>query len=87
MTIQPLVENAIRAFDVNAIDYLLKPYTEERFMQAIEKIKCTSLLKENQQERIESLLKQVKESKPYPERIFIRSNGKVKPVLVGILSG
>lgn len=31
-------EYAIRAFDVNAVDYLLKPYTRERFNRAIERV-------------------------------------------------
>lgn len=30
-------EYAIRAFEVNAVDYILKPYTESRLVQAIEK--------------------------------------------------
>lgn len=31
-------EFAIKAFEVNAVDYLLKPYTKERFQEAINKI-------------------------------------------------
>lgn len=31
-------EFAIKAFELNAIDYLLKPFTDERFDQAIEKV-------------------------------------------------
>lgn len=30
-------EFAVRAFDINALDYLLKPFTDERFDQAIQK--------------------------------------------------
>jgi len=30
---------AIRAFDVHAIDYLLKPFTDERFRQSLERAK------------------------------------------------
>ncbi|MCX6271914.1 MAG: LytTR family transcriptional regulator DNA-binding domain-containing protein [Bacteroidetes bacterium] len=30
---------AIKAFEMNAVDYLLKPYPKERFLQAIEKVK------------------------------------------------
>ncbi|MEM9920263.1 MAG: LytTR family DNA-binding domain-containing protein, partial [Bacteroidota bacterium] len=29
---------ALKAFEVNAVDYLLKPYTKERFAKAIEKV-------------------------------------------------
>jgi two-component system LytT family response regulator len=32
-------EYAIKAFDMNAVDYLLKPFSRERFSKAIEKAK------------------------------------------------
>ncbi|OXA79608.1 two component transcriptional regulator, LytTR family [Flavobacterium aquidurense] len=36
---------AVQAFEVNALDYLMKPIREERFAQAIEKIRNTISLK------------------------------------------
>ncbi|QOG02453.1 LytTR family DNA-binding domain-containing protein [Flavobacterium sp. MDT1-60] len=36
---------AVKAFEVNALDYLMKPIREERFTQAIEKIRNTINLK------------------------------------------
>jgi two-component system LytT family response regulator len=33
-------EYAVRAFDVQAIDYLLKPYDRERFMQSVDRVKA-----------------------------------------------
>lgn len=33
-------EFAVEAFDLNAVDYLLKPFTLERFVQAVEKAKA-----------------------------------------------
>ncbi len=38
---------AIRAFEVNAIDYLLKPFTKTRFANAIERIRARARLGEN----------------------------------------
>ncbi len=58
---------AVRAFDVNAIDYLLKPFDEKRVHQAIDKVRTRraaerSLVTEtipqaSSDERLESLLK------------------------------
>ena len=31
-------EYALKAFDVSAVDYLLKPYTKERFIQSVKKV-------------------------------------------------
>ncbi len=38
---------ALKAFDVQAVDYLLKPYDDERFMQALEHAKNQIILKDN----------------------------------------
>jgi two-component system, LytTR family, response regulator len=46
---------AIKAFEVNAIDYLLKPYTEERLKEAVERA-------------FEKIKKPVKEKKDLPAR-------------------
>jgi two-component system, LytTR family, response regulator len=32
-------EHAVRAFEINAVDYLLKPFTEERLHQALERVR------------------------------------------------
>ena len=58
---------AVRAFDVNAIDYLLKPFDEKRVHQAIQKVRDRRTVRDapttetvpqaSSEERLESLLK------------------------------
>lgn len=36
---QPYDEYAIKAFEKNAVDYLMKPFSRDRFAQAIDKVK------------------------------------------------
>jgi two-component system response regulator LytT len=50
-------EYAIKAFELNAVDYLLKPFNEERLSQTIEKIEASPKGKaiEQQQKAIEEL--------------------------------
>ncbi|WP_445665638.1 LytR/AlgR family response regulator transcription factor [Fodinibius sp. AD559] len=44
-------EYAIRAFDINAVDYLLKPYTKKRFLEALKRVRQIAG-DNNQQKRI-----------------------------------
>ncbi len=40
-------EYAIKAFEMNALDYLMKPISEKRFKQALEKVLATSISEES----------------------------------------
>lgn len=70
---------AIRAFDINAVDYLLKPYTRERFMEALERVEEIAG-DANRQERIRALLQQVKKDEEYPKQLFVRSRDRIVPI-------
>jgi len=49
-------EYAVEGFDLDAVDYLLKPFTIERFEQAVNKVKQQFLLKRGQENEMEDLL-------------------------------
>lgn len=66
-------EHALKAFELNAIDYLLKPYTQERLLTAIEKVKNQySVQKEKVYEHISELHTEPK------ERIIVKDKRKMK---------
>ncbi|NGP89654.1 LytR/AlgR family response regulator transcription factor [Fodinibius halophilus] len=75
-------EYAIHAFDINAVDYLLKPYTKARFNEAITRVQKIAGQDDTRQERIRALLKQVDEKEKYPDRLFVRSRDQIIPVEV-----
>jgi two-component system, LytTR family, response regulator len=68
-------EYAIKAFETNAIDYLLKPFTQERFNLAIEKWKNTQ---ENNQNSIEKLNKAAHKFPEEESRIVIKDGNEIK---------
>lgn len=77
---------ALRAFDVAAVDYLLKPFDDERFEQAFERAKRTLRLQnvDKARDRLLELLRDEPETKApsYLERIAVDMRGKVKVVPV-----
>lgn len=70
-------EYALKAFEVHAVDYLLKPYTKERFKIAVERLNGNHQKLGN---LTESLLM---EKTDYPSRVLVQQNRKLITVAVG----
>lgn len=67
---------AIRAFDLSATDYLLKPYTEKRFGEALEKaIKKIAFNKSN--DAVKEIISYTQENEADLERIVVRNGSKI----------
>jgi two-component system, LytTR family, response regulator len=79
-------EYALRAFEVSAVDYLLKPFDRERFRAALERAKKTlrSRSTDELQDRVDALLRLL-EAAPVPatgerkpgQRIVVKDAGRV----------
>jgi len=65
-------EYALRAFDANAIDYLLKPYTKERFKKAIRKVITTVNDTVMWEKKISSFLDSYKSKVNYLDQITVK---------------
>jgi two-component system, LytTR family, response regulator len=78
-------QHAIQAFEINAIDYLLKPVTEERFAQALGRAKARINLKppDEANRQIISLLQTIASPRRHLQRLAVRSAGKTVFVDVG----
>lgn len=68
---------AIQAFEVNALDYLLKPFSRERLNKAIERALREYSSKMDFSSKISSLLETLKKQSRYLERIGVREHGKI----------
>lgn len=64
---------AIRAFEVDAVDYLLKPYTRPRLLKAIERAVRSSHETSDQRARILSLLEHYRQSASRLSRLTVRT--------------
>ena len=79
---------ALRAFDVHAIDYLLKPFTDDRFRQSLDRAK-----QQVRQGRLGDLSRKLVAlldhdepapvRQPYLDRLVVKSGGKVTLLPVG----
>jgi two-component system LytT family response regulator len=72
-------EHAIRAFEVNALDYLLKPCTEERFKKAVQRARdqLQNGARGQVNPHLAALLKQVHTTTPGGGRILVRSADRI----------
>lgn len=76
-------EFAIKAFEAHAVDYLLKPFSKERFQKAVEKYLAQSGAPVQQQKQTESLLEEVATQSPVQhDRIVVKTGTKVKIIPV-----
>jgi two-component system, LytTR family, response regulator len=70
---------AVRAFEVQALDYLLKPFDQERFNASWERAKAQLKRDRNggMDERIITLLEELKAGNKFLERLVIKTAGRI----------
>jgi two-component system LytT family response regulator len=71
-------QHAIQAFEINAIDYLLKPVTKDRFDQALERAKKRVRMRPREEvnRQIIGLLESIVSPRQHVKRLAVRSGGK-----------
>ena len=70
---------AIRAFELHALDYLLKPFDQARFKDAIKhaKERFRSERQDEGRTQISALLESIKNKSQYLDRLMIKASGRI----------
>jgi two-component system LytT family response regulator len=68
---------AVAAFELAAVDYLLKPFSRDRFLAAVERARLW--IAAAQDEPVAERMREVTESR-YLARLFVRDRGVVRPL-------
>ena len=63
---------AVKAFEVNAVDYLLKPFDSQRVAQAVQKARGKLETNGASSDRIETLVRMLESQKPQTSKILLK---------------
>lgn len=70
-------EYAIKAFEINALDYLLKPFSKERLIEAIDRAWKDLSGKSNFSAKIDTLLSTLVKEEKYLQHLTVKKKGKI----------
>jgi two-component system LytT family response regulator len=73
---------AIKAFEMSAVDYLLKPYSTERFGQAIKKAQQLVLSKTGEKAKVSGLVTALESNPELLQRIAVKTRHKIEVIPV-----
>jgi two-component system response regulator LytT len=68
---------AVKAFEVNAVDYLLKPFDRKRVAQSVQKARSKLEGSSASSDRIESLVRMLESQKPQTAKILLKAAGRL----------
>jgi two-component system, LytTR family, response regulator len=71
---------ALKAFEMNATDYLLKPFSLDRFDAALQKAFGKLKSKRDETPVVEKLIETISEKVEYIDRVVVKSGNKIKVV-------
>jgi two-component system LytT family response regulator len=70
---------ALRAFEAHALDYLLKPFDEDRFRKALDRVRnqLRGQTRRDLDARVAELLADIRSKPKYLDRLVVRSGGRI----------
>jgi len=68
---------AVKAFEVNAVDYILKPFDKKRVAQSVEKARAKIEDGSGPDERLDTLVRMLESQKPQTAKVLIKAAGRL----------
>jgi two-component system response regulator LytT len=68
---------AVKAFEVNAVDYLLKPFDKKRVAQSVQKARAKMETSTDSSEKLETLVRMLESQKPQASKVLLKSLGRL----------
>jgi len=68
---------AVRAFEVNAVDYLLKPFDKKRVMQSVERARSMSEVPSSSSDKLDTLMRMLESQKTQTSKILLKAAGRL----------
>ena len=68
---------AVKAFEVNAVDYLLKPFDKKRVTQSVQKVREKLEVPGSSSDKLESLVRMLEAQKPQTSKLLLKAAGRL----------
>jgi two-component system, LytTR family, response regulator LytT len=68
---------AVKAFEVNAVDYLLKPFDKKRVAQSVQKARAKVEVSSDPAEKLETLVRMLESQKSQASKVLLKSAGRL----------
>src|SRR5216110_3371026 len=68
---------AVKAFEVNAVDYLLKPFDKKRVAQSVQKARAKTEASGTSSDKLDTLVRMLESQKPQTSKILLKAAGRL----------
>jgi len=68
---------AVKAFEVNAVDYLLKPFDKKRVAQSVQRARSKIAGQASSSDKLETLVRMLESQKPQASKLLLKAAGRL----------
>jgi two-component system response regulator LytT len=68
---------AVKAFEVNAVDYLLKPFDRKRVAQSVQRARAKKDPASSSSDKLETLVRMLESQQPQTSKILLKAGGRL----------